>query len=89
MKIQALDIQVGDRIVAYCNNKMQICKVKQILDPGQTNVTLSVFTAEHYRSSVLRVIRFRRDALVDLQAKTLCPSLSMDGLCEPQPQHVL
>ena len=66
MKIQALDIQVGDCIVAYCNNKMQICTVQRILDPGQANITLSVFTAKHYRSSVVRVVRFRRDALVDL-----------------------
>ncbi|WP_017318339.1 hypothetical protein [Mastigocladopsis repens] len=66
LKIKALDIQIGDRIVAYCNNRMQICTVKSILDPGQTTITLSVFTAEHYRKSVLRVIRFRGDALVNL-----------------------
>ena len=66
MKIQALDINVGDRIIAYCSNKMQICTVKYIVEPDQTNITLSVFTSEKYRSSVLRVIRFRRDALVDL-----------------------
>ncbi|MCL1467576.1 hypothetical protein [Argonema galeatum] len=66
MKIQALNIQVGDRIVAYCNNKKQICTVKRIIDPEQANITLSVFTAEHYRISVLRVVRFQRDALVDL-----------------------
>lgn len=66
MKIQALDIKIGDRIIAYCNNKMQICTVKRILDAGQTNITLSVFTADHYRISVSRTVRFRRDALVDL-----------------------
>ena len=66
MKVQALEIKVGDRIIAYCNNKMQICTVKRILDPDQSNITLSVFTSEHYRVSVLRVVRFRRDALVDL-----------------------
>lgn len=66
MKIQALEIQVGDRIIAYCNNKRQICTVKRILDPDRTNITLSVFTAEKYRSSILRVVQFRRDALVDL-----------------------
>jgi hypothetical protein len=66
LKIQALDIQMGDRIVAYCNNKMQICTVRQILDPGQVNITLSVSTSEHSRSSFSRVIRFQRDALVDL-----------------------
>ncbi|MBW4580379.1 MAG: hypothetical protein KME42_12515 [Tildeniella nuda ZEHNDER 1965/U140] len=66
MKIQALNIQMGDRIIAYCNNKMQICTVRQILDPGQVNITLSVSTSEHSRSSFSRVIRFQRDALVDL-----------------------
>ncbi|ARV59741.1 hypothetical protein BZZ01_14850 [Nostocales cyanobacterium HT-58-2] len=66
MKIKAFDIKVGDRIVAYCNSRRQICTVKRILDPGQTNITLSVFTTEHYRQSVLRVVRFRWDALVDL-----------------------
>lgn len=66
LKIKALDIQVGDRIIAYCNNRKQICTVKNIIDPGQPNITLSVFTAEHYRQSISRVIRFRWDALVDL-----------------------
>jgi len=82
MKVQALDIKVGDRIVAYCNNKMQVCTVKYVRDTGQNNVTLSVFTAEHYRSSVLRVVRFQRDALVELQAKKLSPNLSIDSSCE-------
>ncbi|MGA9380111.1 MAG: hypothetical protein WBV73_15210 [Phormidium sp.] len=67
MKIQALDIKMGDRIIAYCNNKMQICTVKRILDSGQTNnITLSVFTSDHYRISVSRTVRFKPDALVDL-----------------------
>ena len=66
MKIQALEIQVGDRIIAYCNNRRQICTVKRILDPDLVNITLSVFTAENCRTSILRVVRFRRDALVDL-----------------------
>ncbi|MBE9229862.1 hypothetical protein IQ264_31145 [Phormidium sp. LEGE 05292] len=67
MKIQALDIKMGDRIIAYCNNKMQICTVKRILDSGQTNnITLSVFTSDHYRISVSHTVRFKRDALVDL-----------------------
>jgi hypothetical protein len=66
MKIQAMDIQSGDRIVAYCNNKRQTCTVKHVLDSGQGSITLTVFTSEHYRSSVSRVVQFRRDALVDL-----------------------
>jgi hypothetical protein len=68
MKVQALNIQMGDRIVAYCNNKMQVCTVRQIIDPGQNNITLSVSTSEHSRSSFSRIIRFQKDALVDLAA---------------------
>lgn len=66
MKIQASDIQVGDRIVAYCKNKMQICRVRHILDPGQNNITLSVSTSKHSRNSVSGLVRFRPDAFVHL-----------------------
>ncbi|MBD2365059.1 MULTISPECIES: hypothetical protein [Nostocaceae] len=67
MKIRALDVKAGDRIVAYCNNKMQICKVKSISNTEQMNITLSVFTSEHYRGCLVSsVVRFRDDALVDL-----------------------
>ncbi len=66
MKIQALDIQSGERIVAYCNNKMQACKVQQVLNQGQDNITLTVSTSVHYRHSTSCVIRFHRDAWVDL-----------------------
>ncbi|HEY9851686.1 MAG TPA: hypothetical protein V6D28_19600 [Leptolyngbyaceae cyanobacterium] len=69
MKIQAVDIQTGDRIVAYCNNKMQVCTVKHILDPDLSNITLSVSTSESSRNSISRVVRFQRDALVELYAK--------------------
>jgi len=65
MKIQALDIQIGDRIVAYCNNKRQACTVKQLLS-DQGSITLTVSTSKHYRSSASRVVQFRWDALVDL-----------------------
>ena len=68
MKVQALNIQMGDRIIEYCNNKMQVCTVRQIIDPGQNNITLSVSTSEHSRSSFSRIIRFQKDALVDLAA---------------------
>lgn len=40
MKIQALDVQIGHHIQAYCNNKMQTCTLKQILDPGQDIITI-------------------------------------------------
>ncbi len=69
LKIQAVDIQAGDRIIAYCNNKMQICTVKYILDPDLSNITLSVSTSENSRNSISRVVRFQRDALVELHAK--------------------
>lgn len=82
MKIQAVDIQTGDRIVAYCNNKMQICTVKHIIDPDLTNITLSVSTAEHSRNSIMRVVRFQRDALVELHAKSLNRSVEAADLLE-------
>jgi hypothetical protein len=67
LKIKALDIKAGDQIIAYCKNKRQTCKVQQILDPGQSNITLSVFTTEYYRGcSVSCVVRFQGDALVEL-----------------------
>ncbi|AFY79758.1 MAG: hypothetical protein IGR93_14805 [Hydrococcus sp. C42_A2020_068] len=66
MKIQALDIRVGDRIVAYFNTKMQVCTVQYILDPGQTNITLSVFIGDRYRYAASRIVRFRPDAFVEL-----------------------
>ncbi|MBD2239367.1 hypothetical protein H6G35_22590 [Aulosira sp. FACHB-113] len=67
MKIKALDVKAGDRIFAYCKNKRQMCKVKEILDQGQTNVTLSVFTSGHYRGCLVScVVRFQREALVEL-----------------------
>lgn len=69
MKIQAIHIQAGDRIFAYCNNKMQICTVKYIIDPELNNISLSVSTSEKSRNSISRVIRFQRDALVELYAK--------------------
>ncbi|MER3432383.1 MAG: hypothetical protein C4288_02885 [Leptolyngbya sp. ERB_1_1] len=78
MKIQAVDIQSGDRIIAYCNNKMQICKVKQIIDPNLNTITLSVSTSENSRNSISRVVRFQRDALVELHAKTIEQDLIRD-----------
>lgn len=66
MKIQALDIQIGECILAYCNQKMQACKVRQILELGQDNITLLVSISGHYRSSVSRVVRFKGDTLVEI-----------------------
>ncbi|PSB16181.1 hypothetical protein C7B65_22390 [Phormidesmis priestleyi ULC007] len=81
MKIQANDIQSGDRIIAYCNNKMQICTVKRVIDPDLSNITLSVFTSESSRNSLSRVLRFQRDALVELHAKNPTET-DIDSLCE-------
>lgn len=66
IKIQALNIQVGDRIFAYFNTKMQVCTVRDILDPDLKNITLLVFTGDSYRPSASRIVRFHADALVDI-----------------------
>lgn len=66
MKIQALNIQPGDRIIAYFKNKMQVCTVKYISTPDQINITLSVFLGERYRHSSSGIIHFKSEALVDL-----------------------
>lgn len=71
MKIQALNIQPGDRIIAYFKNKMQVCTVKNIFNPDQTNITLSVFLGERYRHSNSGTIRFKSEALVDLTNRKL------------------
>ena len=65
-KIQALNIQPGDRIIAYFKNKMQICTVKSISNSDQTNITLLVFIGEHYRYLSSGTIQFKPEALVDL-----------------------
>lgn len=66
MKIQALDIQIGDRIVAYCNSKMQTCTVQRVMESNQDNITLKVYTSMHYRGTASYTIRFNRDAFIDL-----------------------
>ncbi len=78
MKIQAVEIQSGDRIIAYCNNKMQVCTVKYVIDPALNNITLSVSTSEHSRNSISRVVRFQRDALVELQARGASQEVTTD-----------
>lgn len=66
MKTQALNIQIGDRIIAYFKNKRQICTVKYISSPNPTNITLSVFSGERYSHSSSGTITFKSEALVDL-----------------------
>jgi hypothetical protein len=66
MNIQALDIKVGDCIVAYCRNKRQPCTVQRLLDSTQNNITLKVSTSVPYRESAACVVQFHRDALVEM-----------------------
>ena len=77
MKIQALDIRPGDRIIAYFNNKMQVCTVKYVSNPDKTNVTLSVFVGERYRHSSSGTIRFKPEALLELSEKCNKPDPSL------------
>ncbi len=66
MKVQALELRTGDRIMAYCNNHRRPCKVKHIEDSGSGNITLTISLAQPQRNSLTRVIRFQRDALIEL-----------------------
>jgi hypothetical protein len=69
MKIQALNIQTGDRIIAYFKNKMQVCTVRDISSSERSNIKLSVFLGEHYRYSSSGIIQFKSEAIVDLVNK--------------------
>ena len=66
MKIQASKIQTGDRIFAYFNNKMQVCKVKYVSHADQPNIRLTVFHGERYRYTNSGIIQFKSEDLVDL-----------------------
>ena len=67
MKIQALDIKSGDRIIAYFENRMQVCTVKRYTASNdKANITLSVFISEHYRYLSSGIIHFKSEAFVDL-----------------------
>jgi hypothetical protein len=66
MNIQALDIKVGDRIIAYCKQKMQPCTVRRLMDATQNNITLKVSTSVPYRESASYVVQFHREALVEM-----------------------
>ena len=66
MNIQALDIKVGDCIVAYCRNKRQPCMVQRLLDSTHNNITLRVSTSVPYRESASCVVQFHQDALVEM-----------------------
>ena len=64
MNIQALDIKVGDRIIAYCKNKMQTCTVQRLIDSTHSKIALKVSTCVPYRESSSCVVQFHREALV-------------------------
>ncbi|MBW4680009.1 MAG: hypothetical protein KME19_07840 [Microcoleus vaginatus WJT46-NPBG5] len=66
MKIQAMDVQIGDRILAYCHQRRQTCTVQEVLQSTQNNITLTVSTAMRYRRATSCVVQFRRDAFVEL-----------------------
>ena len=66
MNIRALDIKVGDRIIAYCKQKMQACTVQRLLDLTQNKITLKVSTCVPYRESASCVVQFHREALVEM-----------------------
>lgn len=66
MNIQALEIKVGDCIIAYCKKKRQACTVQQLLCSTQNNITLKVSTSVPYRESAACVVQFHREALVEL-----------------------
>lgn len=70
MKIQALNIRPGDRIIAYFNNKMQVCTVKYVSNPDLTNIVLSVFVGDRYRHSSSGTITFKPEALLELSEKS-------------------
>jgi hypothetical protein len=65
-KIQALNIQPGDRIIAYFRNKMQVCTVRYISSSDRTHIKLLVFPGDHYRHSSSGTIQFKLETLVDL-----------------------
>lgn len=66
MKIQVSNIQKGDRIYAYFNNKMQVCKVKSISSNDLPNIRLTVFHGERYRHTNSGIIQFKFYDLIDL-----------------------
>lgn len=66
MKIQALNIKTGNRIIVYFKNKKQVCTVKRISNPDPSSIALLVFLGDNYRHSNSGVIRFKSEALVEL-----------------------
>lgn len=82
MNIQALDIKVGDRIVAYCKHKRQACTVRQLLNSTQNNITLKVSTSVPYRESSSCVVQFHPETLVEL-AGLKSPSQTGQPLLPP------
>ena len=71
MKIKASNIQKGDRICAYFNNKMQVCTVKYVSNADQPNIRLTVFHGERYRYTNSGIIQFKSEDLIDLVNKNI------------------
>lgn len=88
MNIQALNIKVGDRIIAYCKNKMQPCTVQRLLDSTPNSITLKVFTYIPYRESASCVVQFHREALVELVSFKSCSQTKQQLLPPPGQVHV-
>lgn len=88
MKIQALDIKVGDCILAYCRNKRQPCTVQRLLDSTQNNITLKVSTSVPYRESASCVVQFHRDAWVEMAGLKSCSQLEQQLLPPLGQTHV-
>ena len=75
MNIQALDIKVGDcavrtdrgdRIVAYCKQKMHILHGATVSGLTQNNITLNLSISVPYRESASCVVQFHREARVEM-----------------------
>jgi hypothetical protein len=75
MNIQALDIKVGDcavrtargnRIIAYCKQKRQVCTVQRLVSSTHNNITLKVTISVPYRESASCVVQYHPDALVEM-----------------------
>ncbi|HEY9730123.1 MAG TPA: hypothetical protein V6D50_27065 [Chroococcales cyanobacterium] len=88
MNIQALDIKVGDCIVAYCRNKRQPCTVQRLLDSTHNNITLKVSTSVTYRESASCVVQFHQDALVEMAGLQSFSQLGQQSLPPLGQTHV-
>jgi hypothetical protein len=67
MKVKAEDIRIGNCVTAYLNNGRQTCTVKNVLALEQDSIVLTVSTTKHHnRNAGAKVIKFSRNALIDV-----------------------